>query len=347
MRTPAVFLRSLPVLAAASLLLSGCGGPAPAGAGPDPAAAGYPTDTTTAPDGGAAGSPSGFPFTVDNCGTKVTVSAPPERVVTIKSTSTELLLALGLGDRIVGTAFADGPVPEQWRQDLPVISEQLPAREPVLALEPDFVYAGWESNFSADGAGERASLGKLGINTYVSPAACREPGYQPDPLTFDGLFADIQEAGRIFGAGARADRLVAEQRRQLDAVVPDGKGLSALWYSSGSDTPYVGGGTGAPQLVMEAAGLRNIAADVDQAWSPLSWEAVADRNPDVIVLVDSSWSSVKKKIGVLEQHPVISRLDAVKEGRYLVVPFAASEAGIRSVETVQSLADQLAKLEAP
>ncbi|WP_336714488.1 putative F420-0 ABC transporter substrate-binding protein [Arthrobacter sp. USHLN218] len=333
MRTPAVFLRTLPVLAAASLLLSGCGGgPAPAGAGPD---------------GTAEATASGFPFTVDNCGTKVTVSAPPERVVTIKSTSTELLLALGLGDRIVGTAFADGPVPERWRQDLPVIAEQLPAQEPVLALEPDFVYAGWESNFSADGAGERAALGKLGINTYVSPAACREPGYQPDPLTFDGLFADIEEAGRIFGAGAQADRLVAEQRKQLEAVEPDGKGLSALWYSSGSDTPYVGGGTGAPQLVMKAAGLRNIAADVDQAWSPLSWEAVADRNPDVIVLVDSSWSSVKKKIGVLEQHPVISQLDAVKEARYLVVPFAASEAGVRSVETVQSLADQLAKLEAP
>ena len=333
MRTPAVFLRTLPVLAVASVLLSACGGPAPAGAGPDPAVA-----ETTA---------SGFPFTVDNCGTKVTVSAPPERVVTIKSTSTELLLALGVGDRIVGTAFADGPVPERWRQDLPVISEQLPAQEPVLALEPDFVYAGWESNFSADGAGERAALGRLGINTYVSPAACREPGYQPDPLTFDGLFADIEEAGRIFGAGDRADRLVAEQRRQLDAVQPDGRGLSALWYSSGSDTPYVGGGTGAPQLVMEAAGLRNIAADVDQAWSPLSWEAVADRDPDVIVLVDSSWSSVKKKIGVLEQHPVISRLDAVKERRYLVVPFAASEAGVRSVETVRSLADQLAKLEGP
>ncbi|WP_262103864.1 putative F420-0 ABC transporter substrate-binding protein [Arthrobacter sp. Marseille-P9274] len=343
MRTPAVLLRTLPVLAAASLLLSGCGGPAPAGTAPGAAA----TGSATGPDDGAGAPASAFPFTVDNCGTEVTVSAPPRRVVTIKSTSTELLLALGLGDRIVGTAFADGPVPERWRQDLPVISEQLPAQEPVLVLDPDFVYAGWESNFSADGAGERAALGKLGINTYVSPAACREPGYQPDPLTFDQIFADIREVGAIFDAGARADRLVAEQRRQLEAVEPDGKGLSALWYSSGSDTPYVGGGTGAPQLVMEAAGLRNIAADVDQAWSPLSWEAVADRNPDVIVLVDSSWSSVKKKIGVLEQHPVISQLDAVKEGRYLVVPFAASEAGVRSVETVQSLTDQLAKLDAP
>jgi len=290
---------------------------------------------------------SGFPFTVDNCGTEVTFSAPPERVVTIKSTSTELLLALGLGDRIAGSAFADGPVPAQWQQDIPVISEQLPAPEPVLALEPDFIYAGWESNFSADGAGERTALGNLGINTYVSPAACRTPGYQPDPLTFEDVFADIEEMGRIFGVEPQAERLAAAQRNQLQAIEPDNRGLSALWYSSGSDTPYVGGGTGAPELVMESAGLRNVAADVDQAWSPLSWEVVAERNPEVIVLVDSSWSSVRKKIGVLEAHPVISQLDAVREGRYLVVPFAASEAGVRSVETVQSLVDQLVELDQP
>lgn len=328
MRNSASLRSVLPLLATASLLLTGCGGPAPAGSAP--------VGTARA---------QGFPFTVDNCGTKVIFAAPPERAVTIKSTSTELLLALGLGERMVGTAFADGPVPPQWQQDIPVISEQLPAQEPVLALEPDFVYAGWESNFSADGAGERAALGKLGVNTYVSPAACQQPGYRPAPLTFDHIFADIREMGRIFDAGAAADQLVAEQREQLDAIEPHDQGLSALWYSSGSDTPFVGGGSGAPQLVMEAAGLRNVAADVDQAWSPLSWEVVAERNPEVIVLVDSSWGSTKKKIGVLEAHPVISQLDAVKEGRYLVVPFAASEAGVRSVETVQSLVDQLAELD--
>jgi iron complex transport system substrate-binding protein len=335
MRNPASLRSVLPLLAAASLVLAGCGGPAPAGSVPGGSAA-----AGSAPA-------SGFPFTVDNCGTKVTFTAPPERAVTIKSTSTELLLALGLGDRIVGTAFADGRVPEQWQQDIPVISEQLPAQEPVLALEPDFVFAGWESNFSADGAGEREALGKLGINTYVSPAACQQPGYRPAPLTFENIFASIREIGRIFDADAAAAQLVNEQREQLDAIEPHGKELSALWYSSGSDTPFIGGGSGAPQLVMEAAGLRNVAADVDQAWSPLSWEVVAERNPDVIVLVDSSWGSTEKKIGVLEAHPVISQLDAVKEGRYLVVPFAASEAGVRSVETVQSLVDQLAELDQP
>jgi iron complex transport system substrate-binding protein len=266
-------------------------------------------------------------------------------VVTIKSTATEMLLALGLGKRIAGSAFADGPVPAQWQQQVPVLSARLPAQEPVLELEPDLVYAGWESNFSADGAGERGELGRLGINTYVSPAACQRPGYQPDPLSFEDIFADIEEMGRIFDVRDAAERLVAGQREKLAEVQPNDDGLTALWYSSGSDTPFVGGGIGAPQLVMDAAGLTNIAADVHKTWTPLSWEVVAERNPDVIVLVDSSWNTTRKKIGVLEAHPVLSQLEAVRKHRYLVVPFAASEAGVRSVETVESLVDQLAALE--
>ena len=95
---------------------------------------------------------------------------------------------------------------------------------------------------------------------------------------------------------------------------------------------------------MESAGLENIAAGIDAGWSPYSWEAVAEADPDVIVLVDSAWGSVEKKKSVLESHPVISQLRAVQEGRYLVVPFAASEAGVRNVETVRSLTEQLAAL---
>ncbi|WP_312181358.1 putative F420-0 ABC transporter substrate-binding protein [Arthrobacter sp.] len=316
----------------AALLLAGCSAPQPE----EPAAAA--TDPSAA-----------YPVEVDNCGSPVSLSGPPQRVVTIKSTSTEMLLALGLGDRIVGTAFSDGPVPAAWAPSAgepgivpPVLADKVPSREAVLALAPDLVFAGWESNFSADGAGERAQLAGLGIATYVSPAACQQDGYRPDPLTFDDIFASITEVGRLFDAPEAAAELVNTQRSELAGVNPSQAGLSALWYSSGSDTPYVGAGSGAPQLMLEAAGLENIAADIDQGWSPYSWEAVAAADPDVIVLVDSAWGSVEKKKAVLESHPVLSQLDAVRNGRYLVVPFAASEAGVRNVETVRSLTEQVA-----
>ncbi len=306
-------------------------------------AAGGPVETPSPT--ASAGDDAGYPVTVDNCGTPVTVTAPPQRIVTVKSSATETVLALGLGDHLVGTAFSDGPLPAELAaagEDVPVLAERVPSYEVVLEAEPDVVFAGWESVFAADGAGERGTLADLGIASYVAPAACKEPAYQPNPLTFDDVFAQISEAGALLGAPAAAEALVAEQRARLAAVEPSDSGLSALWYSSGSETPYVGAGIGAPQMVLQAAGLSNVAADVADTWSSLSWEAVADRDPDVIVLVDSSWNTAEHKKEVLADNPTTAQLAAVKAERYVVVPFPASEAGVRSVDAVVSIVDQVA-----
>ncbi len=285
-----------------------------------------------------------YPLTVENCGFTVQLEKAPERVVTIKSTATEMLLALGLADRIVGVGFQDGPVPPQWAgAELPVLSDKLPSQEVVLETEPDFVYGGWESNFAADGAGERPTLEALGVASYVSPAACRS--IKPPKLTFAGVFEEINEVGRIFDAQAAAEALVAQQQAELAAVKADTHGLSAVWYSSGTKAPYVGAGSNAPAMIMEALGLRNIMADQDEGWISASWEAVVDANPDVIILVDAAWNSAEQKKKLLAENPITNQLDAVVNQRYLTLPFPASEAGVRNVGAVVDMAAQLAALE--
>ena len=258
-----------------------------------------------------------------------------------------MLLALGLQDALIGTAFADGPVPAEYEaayDAVPVVSDKVTGQEALLGLEPDFVYGGWESNFSADGAGDRAALHNLGITTYVSPAACKEAGYMPDPLTFDEVADEIREVAAIFGVPERAEELIAEQDATLEAVQKPTTETTALWYSSGTDTPYVGAGIGAPQMIMDAAGLTNIFADVHDTWTSAGWEQVVAADPDVIVLVDAAWNTADKKIALLEANPATSQLTAVREKRYLVVPFAAGEAGVRNADAVASLSDQLTEL---
>src|SRR5690606_15540489 len=275
------------------------------------------------------------PLVIDNCGFTTTVSKTPQRIVTIKSTSTELLLALGLADRIVATAFHDGPVPEQWADAaaaIPSLGDAVPGREALLELEPDFVFAGWESNLTVDTAGARDDLIRFGVGTYVSPSACKGEGYRPTPMTFEKLFGDFLEAGDIFGAQDAASALVREQRAALDAVAPSTEGLSALWYSSGKATPYVGAGAGAPQMMMSAAGLRNIVADVDDTWVSINWERVLEADPDVIVLVDAAWNSAESKIAYFNENPALAQLTAVRQERFVVVPFPAGEAGVRNVD---------------
>jgi iron complex transport system substrate-binding protein len=325
----------LPLAAVLALGIAGCSSSTAA-----PAASSTPTTSA----------PTSETVSIDNCGFDLVVATPPERIVTIKSTSTEMLLALGLGDKIIGTGFPDGPVPDEWASaaaDIPTISDFAPSQEAVLDLEPDFVFGGWESNFTAEAAGERATLDSLGIGSYVSPAACKEDGYKPDPLTFDLVFDEILEAGAIFGADDAAAELVATQSEQLDSITPDDRGLSALWYSSGTDTPYVGAGIGAPQMMLDQLGVTNIAANVDDTWSSLSWEAVVDADPDVIVLVDASWNTAESKIALLEGNPATAGLTAVTNGSYLRIPFAAGEAGVRNVEATADLAAQLTALEIP
>lgn len=284
---------------------------------------------------------------IDNCGTTIDLTGKtPKRVVTIKSTSTEMLLALGLEKLIVGTAFQDGPVPDTWAAEaaaIPILADKVPSQEVVLDAEPDLIYAGWESNFSADGAGTRSDLAAMGIRSYVAPAACKEAGYQPIQLSFDDIDSEISEVAVLFGVDASA--LITDQHATLASITADSRGLSALWFSSGSDIPYVGAGIGAPQLILDTIGVRNIAADVKDTWAPYNWESVIEANPDVIVLVDASWSTKEKKIRVLEENPATAQLDAVKNHRYLVVPFAASEAGVRTVSAAADLAKQLAALD--
>lgn len=335
MRSTRRLVLAVPAAALALALAACAGDPAEPGVSP-----GGPTSSST----GAAFTP----VTLDNCGTDVTVDTPPERVVAIKSTSIETMLALGLQDRLVGTAFADGPVPDEWADAydaVPVLSDKVPGQEALLEVQPDFVYAGWESNFSDDGAGERSALQGLGIGTYVSPAACKEEGYMPDPLTFEGLFDEQREIASVFGVTDRAEDLIAQEQELLDSVTPPAEETTALWYSSGTDTPYVGAGIGAPQMMLDAAGLTNIFADVHDTWTSAGWEQVVAADPDVIVLVDASWNTAESKIELLESNPATSQLTAVREHRYLTLPFPAAEAGVRNAQAVVSLSEQLADLE--
>ncbi|ACZ22310.1 ABC-type Fe3+-hydroxamate transport system, periplasmic component [Sanguibacter keddieii DSM 10542] len=339
-------LAPVALAAAVVLTLAGCSGSAPTGGA---SSAGAVSETAA----GAAGTEGAttYPVTVDNCGFEVTFGSAPQRVLTVKSSTTEMLLALGLSDRVVATAFPDGPVPA-WLADAAAgndavatpLTMQAPGPEAVTEVEPDLVYAGWESNLTAESAGDRGTLATLGVSSYVSPSACKGEAYMPDPLTFDDVFADITEVGTVFDVPAAAEELVAQQRSELDAVVPDDRGLTVLWYSSGTDIPYVGAGIGAPQMIMDAAGLTNIAADVHDTWTPFGWEDVVAADPDVIVLVDAAWNTADSKIEMLEENAATANLTAVREQRYVVVPFAATEAGVRNVSAVVDLVERLGEV---
>ena len=206
------------------------------------------------------------------------------------------------------------------------------------------MFAGWESNLSADGIGDRSDLENLGIYAYVSPPACEFGSEDQGPVTFDDIFEMFSEVGEIFDVSDRADKLISSQKEQLDSIEAPEETSTALWFSSGSDTPFVGGGAGTPNMIMQAAGLENVAATEDQSWFGMPWETFVSSDPDFIVLVDSPWNSASDKREQLENHPAAKKMRAVEDSKFIVVDFATTEAGVRNVEAVQTIADALSGL---
>lgn len=108
--------------------------------------------------------------------------------------------------------------------------------------------------------------------------------------------------------------------------------------------PYVAGGSGLPSEMSRIVGARNVFDDVDEDWPEVSWEEVAERDPDIIVIGDLSergrpGDSAAEKRATLARHPVISRLAAVRNDRIIEVPGIELDPSVRSVHALRLLAD--------
>lgn len=286
---------------------------------------------------------------IDSCGTVSTFGTIPTRVITLNQQATEIMLALGLEANLIGTAYMDDTIPERWKaayDSVKVISDRYPAREVVLAENPDLLFAGFASAFGEKATGSQSEWNALGIPTYLVNAECREQHPPTVKLTTAPLFIDLERLGDLFDAKDRAKVIADDIHARLDAVAGanPGAGRTAFLFDSGTDTAFSAGCCGAPALLMEAVGLKNISDNVEGRWADLAWEAVATASPDVIVLIEAEWSTSAEKIAFLKADPVLSELDAVKNERFVIVPFSATLLGVRFVEGVEQLGADLAAL---
>ena len=288
-------------------------------------------------------------LSIESCETVSHFDAVPSRVVTLNQQATEIMLALGLEGHLVGTAYLDDAIPERWTaayNAVPVVAEQYPAREVVLAQNPDFLFAGFNSAFGEKNLGSQQEWNALDIGTYLVNVECRNLHPANVKLTTAPLFVDLERIGALFGVEEKAADVAQDIRPRLDAVAGanPGQGRRAFLYDSGTETAFSAGCCGAPGLLLDSVGLTNISADVEGRWADLAWEAVVAGNPEIIVLIDAEWSTAEEKIAHLKADPVLSTLDAVKNERFVTVPFSATLLGVRYVEGVEDLGAQLAAL---
>ncbi|MGW7076562.1 ABC transporter substrate-binding protein [Streptomyces sp. NPDC054866] len=284
----------------------------------------------------------GFPYTVTNCGVKTTYEAPPKRAVTMNQHVTEVMLELGLKDRIAGTAYLDDKVLPKYAKayaDTPVLAKEYPSYEKLLAANPDFVYGGYASAFLAGEGRSRGALAKSGIESRLNVEGCAKRA-----VSMDDVYKEVREVGSTFGVRPRADKWVAAAKRQLADAAGDSKGrepVPVFVYDSGDKTAFTAGGRGIGNDIIERAGGRNVFADLDKAFGDASWESVVDRKPEVIVILDYGGTTVAQKKKRLLDDPVLAAIPAIKNKRFAVLPLSDTVVGVRAPGAVGKLADQL------
>jgi iron complex transport system substrate-binding protein len=120
-------------------------------------------------------------------------------------------------------------------------------------------------------------------------------------------------------------------------------------YSTFNGVPYVAGGSGLPSEMSRLLGTKNAFDDVDEDWPEVSWERIAERDPDVIVVGDLSergaaGDSAAEKIAMMREHPVVSQLAAVRDDKIIEVPGIEMDPSVRSAGALDLFADGLRDL---
>ncbi len=273
---------------------------------------------------GACGSgeiPSSGPI-VDDAGRAVRLDAPARRIVSLSPSTTELLFAIGAGDRVVGRTRWCADPPEALQVES--VGDGLdPNVELIVARRPDLVV------FYQSGMNDAAiaQLERLGIATAS--------------VQLDGL-ADLTRAafllGRLTGDSARADTLVQNFEQELAAVsTPPADDAATVLMLAWDNPPIVIGSASFLSEIVSHAGARNVFADLEQPSGSVSLEAVAARAPEVVLLTEGDSEPA------FARRPEWQVVKAVREGRFAAV--SGSQFSHPSFRAAQAIAELRAALE--
>lgn len=298
----------------------------------------------TADAGGA------YPVTVENCGREIVVDQQPERVVGLDPSQTELLVRLGVADRLVGQAqVANHPLPDDIVAEVagvPELStETPPAREDLLAVEPDTVVAPTMYEFTAEqGFASLEQLEQAGAVSYVATGGCAE---RRQTSEVDDLLTDIANLGEILGVPDEAAALSQEMSDRLDAVdaavADQERPTVAQLYVEGNTVSAIGAGV--EYDIIRRAGGDNVfdpGEDLFEQFfaATVTPEEIAARNPDAIVFGvhdDAQEAQVRDYLAT-----TFPEVTAVKEDRLVAVPSSGLFPGaVGNVTAVEEIARAL------
>ncbi len=269
---------------------------------------------------------------VDDFGYSLTLTSPPERIVSLAPSNTEFLFAVGAGDKLVGvTDFCNYPYDfSAWIEagNMSSIGKYYgPSVEPIVALDPDLVLAATGSLEAAE------NLRTLGYNVLV---------VAPKDISF--VLRDILLIGRATNHYDEAVALESELKQRIDAVAnkaAEATTTPKVYHEVWNDPlTSVGPGTFIDEIITLAGG-ENIFNDATTSWPIVSSEAIIDKNPDVMFFPDMYMGvgTFYETMETVESRPGWESISAVQNGAlYEINADIISRSGPRLVDALELIA---------
>jgi len=240
---------------------------------------------------------------IDEVGRKMELKSPPERIVSVAPSVTEILFAIGLGEKIVGVSTYCNYPPEALKKDK-IGGYMTPSLEKIVALQPDLVIG------SADGDLKAFvnKLDQLGIPVYIT-----------NPGSVSEVMISIQNIGELTFSQSAAKRVVNSMKGKIQTIQEKIQGrprLRVLHVLAYEPLISSGKGTFVDDLIRLAGGA-NIATNAKGKHPRYSMEEVIAQDPQVIIL-----SSMKSGDPMTEQKQWWNRwkeISAVRSGQIQII----------------------------
>jgi iron complex transport system substrate-binding protein len=270
---------------------------------------------------------------VDDHGYKTSLTAYPEKIISIAPSCTEILYAIDAGDKVVGvTTYDDYPYDfAAWiaAGNMTSVGDfTSPNMEVIMSLDPDLILA--------SGGVQEDNVKTL-----------RDYGYKVlvlDPTSIDGILKDIELVGNATGKRAEATTLVNDLTSRINAVAEKVANAAKpkVYYETYYETTssWTIGALAWQNELIEKAGGTNIFGDQQTDYYQYQVEALIDRNPDVIVLPASGMGTgTQSGIDAVKARPGWDTMNAVKNDRiYQINPNIIERAGPRVVDAIEQMA---------
>ncbi len=265
-----------------------------------------------------------------------TYTEVPQKVVSLASPATEMLLALGLEENIAGYAFQENVIPEKYQNAFNSLYQITDgwdlSLEQIVALEPDFMMF-W--NGSPDYTYEFLSANNISTYTMTSDI---------DGAKIESVYDDFANMGKIFGVEERAAEIVSEMQAKINpvkAATADLEPVSVVYIDAySSEEAAFTAGDALVADIFRAAGGENVINDTTDPWLNVSWETIAAANPQWIVIgVYEGAEDADFWIDFLKNNPATASMDAVANENFIITGLVDLTVGERIADTIPMLAE--------